>query len=89
MSVPLNDRTTSPCLRPASAAGLPAVTAATSAPCCPCRPRLAAIAGVISWICTPSQPRLTLPCSWSCATTDLATFDGTAKPMPTLPPFGE
>ena len=51
--------------------------------------RDAAIAGVTSWICTPSQPRLILPCSLSWVATAFATLDGIAKPMPTLPPFGE
>ena len=38
---------------------------------------------------TPSQPRCTAPWSRSCATTDCTIFDGTAKPMPMLPPDGE
>ena len=53
-----------PRLRPASAAGLLAVPAAIRrAVFCPCRPRLAGDRPAsISWIWTPSQPRLTLPC---------------------------
>ena len=52
-------------------------------------PRLLAIAGVMLWIATPSQPRVTCPLSLSCATTLFAVFDGTAKPIPTEPPEGE
>ena len=44
---------------------------------------------VTGWICTPSQPRATLPLSLSCSTTFLATSLAMAKPMPTLPPDGE
>src|SRR6516162_7373221 len=47
-SLPLNDKTTSPCFRPALAPGLFGVTTATRAPCSFCKPRLAAIAGVTS-----------------------------------------
>ncbi len=53
------------------------------------RPRLLAMSGVTSWICTPSQPRSTLPCSRSCSITGLARLEGMAKPIPTEPPLGE
>ena len=36
---------------------------------------------------TPSQPRVTVPESASCVTTDLARLTGMAKPMPTEPPL--
>ncbi len=48
-----------------------------------------AISGVTVWICTPSQPRSTVPPSLSCATTVLTVFEGIAKPTPTEPPLGE
>ena len=47
------------------------------------------MSGVTGWICTPIQPRVTLPLSLSCATTFLTDSAGMAKPMPTLPPDGE
>ena len=42
----------------------------------------------MSWIFTPSQPRLTLPPFSSCSTTRFTVSAGTAKAMPTLPPVG-
>ena len=42
------------------------------------------------WICTPSQPRVTLPsCLELSAITSWIGLAGMAKPMPTLPPDGE
>ena len=41
------------------------------------------------WICTPIQPRVTLPLSLSWATTVFTVSAGMAKAMPTLPPDGE
>ena len=47
------------------------------------------MSGVTAWICTPIQPRVTLPLSRSCATTLLTVSAGMAKAMPTEPPDGE
>ena len=47
------------------------------------------MSAVTGWICTPIQPRLTLPVSLSCATTDFTVSAGMAKAMPTEPPDGE
>jgi hypothetical protein len=44
---------------------------------------------VIAWICTPIQPRSTVPPSRSAAMTVLVVSEGMAKAMPTLPPEGE
>ena len=55
----------------------------------PCRPAGAARPrrpASTSWSVTPRNARSTCPSSSSCATTLLTVFDGTAKPMPTLPP---
>ena len=60
---------TSPDLRPAFAAGLPACASATSAPVALSRPRLSAMSAVKVWTCTPSQPRSTCPLVLSCWTT--------------------
>src|SRR5262252_5371744 len=54
---------------PALAAGLSFCGSDTSAPVACFRPRLSAMSGVTVWICTPIQPRVTLPLSRSCATT--------------------
>ena len=40
------------------------------------------MSSVRAWICTPSQPRTTLPCSRSWGRISLATLMGTAKPTP-------
>ncbi len=40
------------------------------------------MSSLIAWICTPSQPRTTLPLSRSWGTTSLATLIGTEKPTP-------
>ena len=48
-----------------------------------------AISGVTGWICTPIQPRVTVPLSLSWATTELTVLAGMAKAMPTEPPEGE
>jgi hypothetical protein len=78
----------SPFLRPASAAGPPAVTSLTSAPLGSLSPRLAAVSSSMFWILTPSQPRLTEPPDLSYVTTSEAVLAGMAKAMPTLPPDG-
>ncbi len=44
---------------------------------------------VTGWICTPSQPRDTVPVLIRSVTTFLAVVAGIAKAMPTLPPDGE
>src|SRR5262249_3611330 len=63
--VPLTAVITSPAMIPALAAGPFACGSATSAPSEALRPRLSAISAVTGWICTPIQPRLTLPLSLS------------------------
>ena len=40
-------------------------------------------------VCTPSQPRVTVPSSDKSATTSRTTSEGTAKPIPTDPPPGD
>ena len=47
------------------------------------------MSAVTGWICTPSQARVTTPCSLSWATIILAVEAGMSKPMPTEPPDGE
>ena len=42
------------------------------------------MSAVTGWICTPIQPRVTLPCPCSCATTILTVSAGMSKPMPTI-----
>ena len=53
------------------------------------RPRESAISDVTGWIWIPIHPRATDPLLFKDAITSLATSDGMAKPMPTLPPDGE
>jgi len=50
---------------------------------------LSAMSGVTDWICTPIQPRVTLPLSRNWATTLLTVSAGMANAMPTEPPDGE
>ena len=66
IDLPSTPRITSPRCRPALSAGLPGVTCATSAPSFTSSLNAFASSGVISWIDTPSQPRVTLPFSLSC-----------------------
>ena len=87
--VPLTAVMTSPASIPALAAGLPACGWSTIAPSAFFMPRLSAMPAVTGWICTPSQPRVTWPCSLSWATTIFAVSAGMSKPMPTEPPDGE
>ena len=47
------------------------------------------MSGVTAWICTPIQPRVTLPLSRSCATTLFTVSAGIANAIPTEPPDGE
>ena len=47
------------------------------------------MSAVTGWMCTPIQPRWTMPLSLSWATTDFTVSAGMAKPMPTEPPEGE
>ena len=86
---PLTAVITSPESMPALAAGLPACGSATSAPSLAFMPRPSAISAVTGWICTPIQPRLTMPLSLSWATTDFTVSEGMSKAMPTEPPEGE
>ena len=74
---------------PAFIAGLSFCGSATSAPALFFRQRLSAISGVTGWICTPIQPRVTVPLSLSWATTVFTVSEGIAKAMPTEPPDGE
>ena len=77
---------TSPCRRPALAAGLPSSTRLTSAPRASGRPRLAARSGVSDCAVTPSLARRTTPSVISWSATAWAIADGMAKPSPMLPP---
>ena len=88
-ALPLTAVMTSPAMMPALAAGPFSCGSETSAPCGALRPRLSAISAVTGWICTPIQPRVTLPLSLSWATTDFTVGAGIAKAMPTDPPDGE
>ena len=47
------------------------------------------MSAVTGWICTPIQPRLTMPLSLSWATTDFTVSEGMSKAIPTEPPEGE
>ena len=47
------------------------------------------MSAVTGWICTPIQPRVTVPLSLSWATTVFTVSAGIAKAMPTEPPEGE
>jgi hypothetical protein len=86
---PLTLVITSPARMPALAAGPLSCGSETIAPSGAFSPRLSASSAVTGWICTPIQPRLTLPVSLSCATTDFTVPAGMAKAMPTEPPDGE
>src|SRR5207247_1894841 len=78
---------TSPCLRPALAAGEPALTDVTSAPSVWESRKLLARSAVSGWMPTPNQPRVTWPAEASWLTTGLARLTGIANPMPTEPPL--
>ena len=47
------------------------------------------MSSVTGWICTPSQPRVTVPSSFRSPTISATDVAGIAKAMPTLPPDGE
>ena len=70
---------TSPATMPALAAGPFGCGSATSAPSAFFRPRLSAISGVTGWICTPIQPRVTVPLSLSWATTRFTVLGGNGE----------
>ena len=89
MAFPFQPRMMSPLRRPAAAAGLFGSTEDSSVPRGFASPKPSARSSVTGWMRTPSQPRDTRPSSRRSATTVLAMLDGTAKPMPTLPPLGE
>src|SRR5437879_4581404 len=78
---------TSPCLRPALAAGEPSRTDVTSAPSVWESRKLLARSAVSGWMPTPNQPRVTWPAEASWLTTGLARLTGIANPMPTEPPL--
>ena len=59
----VNSTITSPCSIPAFSAGLPGTTSETRAPCFSFIPNDFASSGVISWMLTPNQPRVTCPFS--------------------------
>jgi len=50
---------------------------------------LSAMSGVTVWICTPIQPRVTVPLSRNCAMTFFTVVGGNVEGMPTEPPDGE
>ena len=79
-----------PGTNPPRAAGPSGVTSTTSPPSGFASPRPLAISGVSSWMRTPSQPRATLPPLISLLDHRPGQrVAGTAKAMPTDPPFGE
>ena len=86
---PLSAVMTSPCLRPARSAALPAVTDPTITPPGCLSPRFAAMSDVTFCTETPSCARVTLPFVRSCSITFFAMFAGIAKPMPMLPPVSD
>ncbi len=86
---PLTAVMMSPCLMPALSPGEPDCGETTRAPLASERPSDSAMSLLTGWICTPSQPRSTLPSFCRSAITSLATDAGMAKAMPTLPPEGE
>src|SRR3954470_8730815 len=76
IAVPLTAVMTSPASMPAFAAGLPSCGLSTIAPRASLRARLSAISDVTGCTCTPSQPRVTAPLSFNCATTSFAVEAG-------------
>ena len=80
---PLISVITSPCRRPAFAAGPPDTTPATNSP--PFRPACAAASAGIGTVCTPKYECDTRPVEMISSEIVLARLTGIAKPSPTLP----
>src|SRR5438094_558557 len=88
-SLPLKAVMTSSFLSPARSAALPDCTWTTATPFWSCNPRRSAISELTFCTVMPSCPRRTLPLLINVSITTRAMFDGTAKPIPMLPPEGE